>query len=241
MIWLSRPAKKNQTLATALAKRQIDSYIQPAIRIIHTPETPSVNAYLQQPERFEVSVFISAEAALGVTTRLPDGDPLPTLAIGEATANALPHRCRLLLPATPLSDSRSLLSLAPLTSPQHVAVLGGADRSHPIPAPFLCRTLKARGATVLPVVCYRRYYLPADATLSSLGQHGHIHGAVAYSTETLTAMLRMTQPDNQWLRQHPLFVIHPRIKENALHYGFQQVHLAPHHSIAATIAATLQK
>lgn len=239
-VWISRPPHRALHLQHALAANGVHALLLPAMHIEDLADESSLSAYLAEAENFAVSIFVSREAAERVAARLPAGAALPALAIGEATAAALPPRYRLLAAAEEIGDSCTLLQSPVL---QHcrgrVAVLGGTDAANTPPSPPLLGALRARGDTVLPVICYRRIAAAADAQLMQRGNSGEVHGAVAYSSDSLRHMLQMTAPHNAWLKRLPLFVIHANIAASAREFGFDEVLCAPSSELAQVIARRL--
>lgn len=287
VVWLSRQTHRAQALAAELTASGLTPLLQPALSI-QKLNTPSFTAYLKNPARHALSIIISPEAAAQLTRALsPHGGSaegaattatnavpalppaaLPALAIGAATAAALPP-CYALQSAAyktettagkeppddcsdnssdsdnspdnpgEIGDSERLLSLPLLASRLgSIALIGGASVQTPSPAPALAAALVARGNTVTPVICYRRAPAAPNAALSAKGRAGQIHAAVAYSTETLDGMLAMTAPHNGWLKALPLYVIHRNIAAAAAARGFHNITTTP--AIAAAITAHLR-
>ena len=196
------------------------------MRLTPPSNDDSLSRYLQTAATFAVSVFVSAAAAEGVAATPPIATALPALAMGVATAAALPPCYRLLSPPPPVGDSAAMLRLPPLTilpTTAKVAVLGGSDAEGGIPSPLLCHTLTARNLKVTPVVCYQRLPAAADASLADDIANGGIAAAVAYSGDTLRFMLAMVAPNNNGLRRLPLFVVHDNIAAAARREGFTQI------------------
>ncbi|MEO8136583.1 MAG: uroporphyrinogen-III synthase, partial [Betaproteobacteria bacterium] len=86
-------------------------------------------------------------------------------------------------------------------------------------------TLTARGATVLPVTCYRRERasVGADAVLRAW-QSGQVDAVVATSAEVLDNFLHMIGEDGRaLLAATPFFVPHPRIAAHAARRGLPHI------------------
>lgn len=240
-VWISRPRARATALADALAAANLTPLHCPAMHITAPPSEESLNGYLAEAARFDLSIFVSQEAAQRVAARLPaeDAPPaLPALAVGSATAATLAPRYRLLQPPPATGDSSQLLQAVPPPC-KKIAVLGGTDENNTPPAPPLCAALKARGCAVAEVVCYQRQAAAPDAELAARGQSGGIDAAVAYSGDSLRYMLHMTAPDNGWLCRLPLFVIHSNIADAARALGFSQVFTGEGDTIAGLIIAQL--
>ena len=239
-VWISRPKRRAQPLATALSAGGISSLCHPALQISTIADEAALSEYFSDITRWSVSVFVSAAAAEIIGKRLPStAAHLPALAVGSKTAEALPNAYRLL--ASPLEDgdSQALLRLPVWEETTDIAVLGGAAANGAPPSPLLCNTLARRSYTVLAVACYTRLPAAFDGTLVARGQAGGIDAAVAYSTDTLRFMLEMTAPDNDWLRCLPLFVIHDNIKRAALRLGFARVTVVSDAKMAQCICQAL--
>ena len=242
-IWISRPPPRAQELADALAARGVRALLAPAMHIADVPGDSTLATYLAAAETFAVSIFISQEAAARTAARLPAGtslSTLPALAIGAQTAAALHPRYHLLAAAAEVGSSEDLLQSAALRACRgRIAIVGGTDEADAAPAPQLLTALRERGDEVLPVVCYRRTAAAADAQLSQRGKSGQVQAAVAYSSDTLRYMVQMTAPDNDWLKDIPLFVIHANIAATARDFGFREVHCISSNKMAEGIAEKL--
>lgn len=250
-VWISRPSQRAGGLARALAAYGVKPLLRPAL-VLQAPPTndDSLHRYLQAAATFSVAVFVSAAAAERVAAEPPNAAPkggLPALAVGAATADALPPCYRLLAPPPPIGDSTALLQSPPLArlmqtaAAVKIAVLGGNGGDGGSPSPPLCAALAARGAKVTPVVCYQRTAAAADGELAAAGANGNIAATVAYSSDTLRFMLAMVAPNNDWLRQTPLFVIHDHIADAARQAGFTKIIMVKGDdaTMAAQIAETI--
>lgn len=242
--------------ATALADEcrahGLEPIIAPAIAIEFV-QTDSLHSYLNHITDYRLSIFVSANAARAVADAMADTKAdtadktppsLPAIAIGRATAAALPACYQLTLPADDaIADGQQLLArlgqLPPLAPPRasKIAIIGGAGPNSPIPSPALTADLQQQGHLVDSIITYQRCPLPPHPTITQLGERQQIAAAIAYSTDTVHAMLKMCSPSQQWLLQTPLFVIHSNIAHNARQLGFKKVIcLANANNPAQTIA-----
>ncbi len=232
-IWISRPSARAQLLAAHCRESGLKPLCYPAITITPVATTDAcVQRYFKQIKQYKLSLFISADAAHYISNYIDDqlawsGDNnqlLYAVAIGKHTATAL-HSAYTLVATPPdsISDSLHLLTTLSLTPPAIVAVIGGNNQSNDMPSPPLCEALHKQGIGVEPIVCYQRSIAPPNNELSQLGNSGGVNAAVAYSTETLTAMLAMIHPYTDWLLNTPLFVIHSNIEKAAKQLGFKKI------------------
>ena len=216
-IWLTRPVHRARALATELEKRGFRPLIRPAILIREIP----AGRQSPIPQNLHLAIFVSAEAA----ARQPSPrNPAPALAIGKSAADALPANFALAAP--PARDSAELAALPILQNiaGKNIAVLGGVSDATPTPSPPLCAELAGRGANVFPISKYRRDPAPPDdGELSRLAESGVLRAATAFSAETLAAMLRLTAPQNEWLRRLPLFVHHRAVARSAAEMAFSDI------------------
>ena len=220
-VWISRPRRRANALAKALAARHIDSIIRPAIQIRTIRDNILLADFLARRRQFDIAIFISEEAVWRCR-QLARGKPLLALAIGSATYAAIKKNTALSAIDISHGDTDTLLQSLQSVADKNIAVIGGEP-----PAPPLCEALRQGGAYVTEIAAYRRQLPPPDATLINMAKSKQLHAAVAYSGETAANMIKMTAPDNAWLYRLPLFVIHPRIAANCKQMGYQNIILAP--------------
>ena len=141
-------------------------------------------------------------------------------AVGHATARAL-HALGLTNVITP-GDGADSEALAALPDMQQVAgrriliVRGEGGR------PWLAETLRARGATVDYLECYRRVRPEADAApLAARIVSGGIAALTITSREALDNLLAMLPAEARAeLHSVPIFVVHPRLAAHACALGW---------------------
>ncbi len=257
-IWISRPQKRALPLAKALQQHNLVPHIKPAMCIGNIVTGQSLQTFLQSPQTFDLAIFVSEEAVQRLQKKLrklppncffksSDSSPIAALAIGDATKTALSK-----LPIFDVQneiggDSQTILNL-PYLNPtaiagKQIAVFGGESEKPDSLSPTLCTTLRQRKATVSAIALYRRLPPHADDSMEKLAATDMLHAAISYSGDTAAYMLAMTAPNNHWLLQLPLFVIHPHIAAAAKKMGYQNIQLAAADSgeMAASIADYLQK
>ena len=138
---------------------------------------------------------------------------------------AVSEPTEIIVPSTRF-DSEALLALPALAASQVAGrqVLlfkgeGGRD--------FLAATLLERGASVLPVPCYRR--LPPSVDLHALLElqaMGQLDAVVISSSEAMRYLAAMCNENGSDLLKNTLFVVpHARIAESAALLGCANIHL----------------
>jgi len=226
-ILVTRPARQAGGFAQKLAALGAAPVIFPAIAIL-PPEDPVPLARAHAAlGTYDFAVFVSANA---VEFGAPDPRRWPAslvaFAPGPGTAEALAAIgiAGARIPATTF-DSDGLLALPELAAPRDKRVVifrgdGGRDQ--------LGDTLRARGATVEYVACYRRA-APAGgaAGLVEAFREGRIDAVTITSSEGLDNLWALS---DAWTRERwrarPTFVPHPRIAAHARELGLQVVETA---------------
>lgn len=168
----------------------------PVIDIRPNPERAAVRAAVGPIDRYDIIIFVSANAVRYGAELLQQKRDLPIAAIGAATAAALNAAgYRVAIGPAPSADSEGLLSLPPL---QHLArgrvliVRGDGGRE------LLADTLAARGATVTYAEVYSRatavHEPEALAQLEALWRQGAIWAYTATSVELLERLIAILPP-----------------------------------------------
>jgi uroporphyrinogen-III synthase len=197
---LTRPQTAADALAAPLEREGARVILFPALAIEELKLTAPLEQLLADLARFDLAVFVSANAvekALAMVRRIAPWPPrLQVAAIGEATAEALrssgfaavisPHERH---------DSEALLALPQLQreriAGKNVIVFRGeGGREH------LKESLEARGARVEYAECYRRVRPQSDPrpVLEALAR-GEVHAVSALSAETLENFVAMIDND----------------------------------------------
>lgn len=247
-VWLSRPAGRADKLAAEFAQCGLQAVLVPAMEIgdlTDSADRAALGAYAADLQNFAASVFTTAEAARRVGAFFaaaplpPAARNPPALAIGRATAEAVPVIYRLLETPKAVWDSGALLRLPHLQADKirdaAVAILGGKD-SKP-PSPRLIDGLRERGGKAQFIPCYERRAANAAAAgeINALRQSGELVAAVAYSADSLRYMAQMLAPE-KWLENFPVFVIHPNIARVAKEAGFTKIFTAKPKDLPQKIA-----
>lgn len=193
---LTRPRAAADALAAPLAREGARVLIFPALAIEDLDLSPALQALLADIERFQMAIFVSANAVekgLPMVARIGPWPPrLEVAAIGQATAEALREAgFTSVLAPRERHDSEALLALPQLQHPrvkgENVLVFrgqGGRER--------LKEVLEARGAHVEYAECYRRVRPQADPKpLLEAWARGEIHAVSALSAETLENFVAM--------------------------------------------------
>jgi uroporphyrinogen-III synthase len=221
---VTRPARQSAGLARQLEVLGAKPIIFPAIVILPPTDRASLDSVHATLDRYDIAIFVSANAVeYGVPA--PNHWPAKLLALapgpGTAAALAATGIAEARIP-TSTFDSEGLLALPELrdVSAKRVVIFRGAGGRGD-----LGETLRARGARVTYVECYRRA-APATgaAGLSEVLREGRAHALTLTSSEGLDNLCALLDAgDLHRLQQLPAFVPHPRIAEHARSLGFAPV------------------
>jgi len=233
-ILVTRPAARAGHLAQLITAAGGEAVLFPALEILSINrevhfEIDLNNGNIINPYRPDMLVFISPTAVdqgFGRVAVLVRAQPAPVLAaVGAATAKALQARAgTAVLAPQGGSDSESLAALpafqADAVSGKCILIVrgeGGRD--------WLRDTLRARGARVEYLECYRRACPAGDvAPLLARWHGGGIAAVTVNSREALdNLMVMLPPPAHELIRTTPLFAAHPRIAAHARVCGMQQV------------------
>jgi uroporphyrinogen-III synthase len=226
-ILVTRPARQAGGIAQRIAVLGGTPVIFPAI-VILPPDDPAPLARAQASlASYDVAIFVSANA---VEYGAPDPARWPAalvaIAPGPGTAEALaavgigPAR----IPLTTF-DSAGMLVLPELTGVRGKRVVifrGDVGREE------LGEALRARGATVDFVPCYRRAKPQSGATgLHEAFRDGRVDAVTITSSEGLDNLWALADATlrNAW-RGCPTFVPHPRIADHARAMGLAVIETA---------------
>jgi uroporphyrinogen-III synthase len=230
-IVITRPAGQADTLARLIESHGGRPIVFPAIDILEPGDPARVNALIDALDTFDSAIFISPNAVergmAAILARRTVPPALRMVAIGGASARALrEHGVTSVIVPRARSDSEALLELPELTDVRgrRIAIFRGEGGRA-----LLGDTLKARGATVEYVECYRRIRPDADVAglVESWSSQG-IAGVVATSSEGLRNLHEMLgEGGRERLAAATLFVPHPRIAATASELGLSSVVLTP--------------
>lgn len=226
---ITRPAKQAAVLAQGIAALGGEPIICPAMFIAPPLDAAPLLDALRRLAEFDYVLFVSANAAEAVLARQPAWPAtLTAIAVGPTTAGALSAGgiAPVLTPPTRY-DSEGVLELPALQQVEgrRFVLFRGEGASGETGRETMRETLEARGASVLPVKCYRRMRPTTIAvTLLNAWRGGNVDAVVATSTEVLDNFLDMIgDAGRALLLNTPLFVPHPRIAAHATARGLTKV------------------
>ena len=226
-IVVTRPAGQATHLAEALRDLGAQPVLFPvlAIEAVSDP-TPILDAAIQL-DSYDWAVFVSPNAvdkALAVVLAKRQWPASVRVAtVGHSSEQALAHHGigNVVAPQERF-DSEALLALpefADVAGRRVIIFRGDGGRD------LFGDTLKARGATVDYVTCYRRVKPALDpAPLMRLWNEGQLDAVTLTSSEGLRNLFEMIGKLGQsWLKKTPTFVPHARIAEQAHALGLVNV------------------
>lgn len=217
---VTRPQRQAAAFATRVATLGAAPLIWPAIVIVPPLDTAPLERAHATLASYDVAVFVSANA---VEYGAPPARDWPLHVIpfapGPGTAEALAgvgiQGARV---PTTTHDSEGLLQLPELAAlgGKRVIVFRGEGGRE-----FLGSTLRARGAQVDHVTCYRRVAPTAGtAGLVEAMRAGRAQALTLTSAEGLDNLLAALPPEGvELLTKIPVFAGHPRIAERARDRG----------------------
>ena len=223
-ILVTRPARQAAGLASALAALGATPIIIPAIVILPPSDSAPLAQVHAQLDRFDIAIFVSANAVeYGVPALERWPSRIQVFAPGPGTAAAL---AAVQVAGTQIPqasfDSEGLLALPALTgiaSKRIVIFRGEGGRE------LLVDALRARGASVTAVACYRRAAPETiGAGLAEVLRDGRAHALTLTSSEGLDNLCNVLDVAAlRRMRQLPAFAPHPRIAAHARAAGFQAI------------------
>lgn len=228
-VLVTRPRAQAASLCDAIHAAGGQAVLLPLIDIEALDDVTAVVDAATQLDEAALAVFVSANAvhhALDVIlARRAWPDALPAATVGEQSALALrAHGVHRIIVPQGRSDSEALLALPELSADalagRKVLIFRGDGGRE-----LLADTLRARGAEVLHVTCYRRL-APRDGAdmLCAAVKAGTLHALTITSSESVRNLLALAGADClAQLRWLPLFVPHARIAEQAVELGFSRV------------------
>ncbi|MEO8849175.1 MAG: uroporphyrinogen-III synthase [Casimicrobiaceae bacterium] len=234
---VTRPARQAGAFAQKLGVLGARPLILPAIIILPPDDTTALARAHAALAECVAAVFVSANAAEYGVPHTPWPRGVHAVAPGPGTASALTDLGVPDVQFPPLRhDSEGMLALPALADIEGQRVLvfrgdGGRD--------LLAERLRARGAIVDHVPCYRR---AAPASLTTEAGHtlrGRAHALTLTSSEGASNLCAMfADASLAWLQTLPAFAPHPRIAAHARGLGLDAVETAS--GDAGIIAALLQ-
>jgi uroporphyrinogen-III synthase len=195
-VLVTRPEHQAEHLCKLIEAEGGAAVRYPALAIKARPDRAAVRAAIGPADRYDVIIFVSANAVRFGADLLGPPRDLPIAAIGPATAaalNAAGYRVAL-MPAEGM-DSESLLALPRLQhmSGQRVLIVRGSGGRE-----LIADTLTARGAFVQYAEVYMREPAkpppPLQAEIETLWRQGGLKAYVATSVEALEALIGIVTP-----------------------------------------------
>jgi uroporphyrinogen-III synthase len=227
-ILVTRPAAQAASLAARIAAHDGEAIRFPLIDVAPPEDWQAVDEAAARLDGFALVVFISPNAVGYGLERLLSRKAWPrdlaAVAMGPETARRLARAGlpKVIVPRGPY-DSETLLALDPLQAERvagrAVLILRGDGGRE-----LLAETLRARGARVECVACYRRAP-PADGTpVVSLLRNNALDAISLSSSEGLRNLVQLLDTDSrERLARLPVFVPHQRIADEAARLGLCRV------------------
>lgn len=221
-VLVTRPEHQAEHLCKLIEAEGGAAVRYPALAIKPRPDRAAVRAAIGPADRYDVIIFVSANAVRFGADLLGPPRDLPLAAIGPATAAALNtagYRVAL-MPAEGM-DSESLLALPQLhdMGGRRVLIVRGTGGRE-----LIAETLTARGATVQYAEVYTRE--PAkpsrelQAEIETLWRQGGLKAYVATSVQALEALVGIVTPRCRELMDSTALVTgSPRVAEAVVRLG----------------------
>ncbi|EXI73599.1 MAG TPA: uroporphyrinogen-III synthase [Candidatus Accumulibacter phosphatis] len=227
-IVVTRPRAQASQLAAWIRAQGGEALVLPLLEISAAADPAPLLVAIDRLDSYSLAIFISPNAVdyslPAVLARRQWPAALRPVAIGPGTVTALAaHGVGEVLLPVERFDSESLLAIPELQAAavrqRRVLILrgnGGRD--------LLADTLRARGAQVDAVACYRRSAPPDVAPLQALWRDARLDAIIVSSSEGLRNLVGLLDEHAiACLRMTPVFVPHQRIAELARALGLQQV------------------
>ncbi len=226
-IVVTRPLAQSDTLAAAIRALGGEPLIFPLLTIESLADTAPIAALAERLDQFALAVFVSPNAVTHALAHLrsrPWPAGLRVAALGKSSERALAAQgFKQVIAPQERYDSEALLELAPLQAAVlrgHRVIIfrGNGGRE------LLGDTLKARGAEVEYLCCYRRGQPAASDATRALWSEGRIDAVTLSSSEGLRNLWDMLDSaGRRRLARLPLLVPHARIAEEAVRLGLNGV------------------
>ena len=227
-IVVTRPAQQSEKLAAALRAAGAHCIVFPTIEILAPLDASALHAVIDRLEQFDIAVFISPNAARAamqaIKARRDWSEAVKAATIGHGGERELARHGITDIISPARFDSEGLLEMPALqtVAGRRIVIFRGDGGRE-----LLGDTLRARGAAVEYVACYRRALPSADpAPLLEAWRDGRIDALTVTSSEGLRNLCTLLGADGRALLQAtPLFVPHPRIGDAARAAGCAQVNV----------------
>lgn len=218
-IVVTRPRDQAMGLAQRITVLGGIPLLFPLLEIGLAPDPSALRKFVTRAGQYQLLIFISPNAVhygMHALRAVPHG--VRVAAVGQGSARALrEHGIEQVIVPTERFDSEGLFALPELqnVSGWHIAILRGDGGRE-----LLGDTLKARGAEVEYIACYRRSKAQLDVSALLAAHPDAITLTSSEALAHLDAALGMAVAIR---KEVPLFVPHRRIAESALALGWQQV------------------
>jgi uroporphyrinogen-III synthase len=222
---VTRPQRQAAVFAAKIGALGGVPIVWPAIVILPPDDAAPLAQAHANLALYDIAIFVSVNAVEFGAPPPPARWPAHTIAYapGPGTADAL-VAAGIPDPQVPVTslDSEGLLelpSLADVTGKRVVIFRGEGGRE------FLGNALRARGATVDHVPCYRRVAPQTGAAgLFEAIREGRAHALTLTSSEGLdNLMAALGSAGQREIASLPVFAVHPRIAERAREHGLRAV------------------
>jgi uroporphyrinogen-III synthase len=228
-IVVTRPRAQAGPLAAAIAAQGGQPLIFPLLEIGPAADQQPLATAVARLADYSLAVFISPNAVAyalpAILARGPWPAGLQPAAVGQGTVKALAaHGIAGCVAPRERFDSEALLELPELAAGRVVGkrvVIFRGDGGREL----LAETLRARGAAVDCVTCYRRSGPAGDvAPLLAAWRAGKFDALTVSSSEGLRNLVDLLDAEGRaWLQKTPVFVPHARIAENARALGLSNI------------------
>jgi uroporphyrinogen-III synthase len=229
VIVVTRPHAQCGPLAEAIRAAGGEPLIFPLLEILPADDPAPLAHAVAQRAHYRIAIFISPNAVDHALPALLAAGPWPPglqpAAVGQGTIKALAaHGITGGIAPSERFDSEALLALPELAEAQvagqRIAIFRGDGGRE-----LLGDTLRARGASVDLVTCYRRLGPSSGVQpLLTAWENRRLDALTLSSSEGLRHLWDLLPPAGRAaLCQTPVFVPHARIAENAKIMGLQKI------------------
>jgi uroporphyrinogen-III synthase len=217
-IVVTRPVHQSDSLAAALTAAGARPIVFPTIEILPPADPQPLASAVEQLDRFDLAIFISPNAARmamqAISARRTWPAAVAAATIGRGGERELARHGVSGVIAPAQFDSEGLLAMPAMqaVAGKRVVIFRGDGGRE-----LLGDSLRARGAHVEYVTCYRRALPRAEAApLLAAWRDGRIDAVTATSSEGVRNLLTLLgDAGREPLVRTPVFVPHPRIESAA--------------------------
>ncbi len=228
-IVVTRPREQAGSLCSALRAAGCEPVLFPVLAIGPAPDPAPLEAIADRLDGFDIAFFVSPNAVRhaldALLARRAWPSTLRVATVGKGSERVL-HGYGFADVIAPQAgfDSEAVIALpafaAEAVAGRKILIFrgdGGRD--------LLADTLRARGATVEFITCYRRHCPDVDpAPLVSAARVGQLDALLLTSSEGVRNLAAMVGESGMAsLRQIPVFASHPRIAAVAREAGFGKI------------------